>query len=567
MSAIKDLLSIGAISQCDSCEGQFLSSIFLVPKPNGKMRLILNLKQLNKFIDTRHFKLEDFRTALKIISKDNFMAKIDLKDAYFLIKINPESKKYLRFQFENELYEFNVLPFGLSTAPFVFTKVMKPVAKLLRSAGFLSTVYLDDWFLIGQSYNDCLKNIAQTRTLLTSLGFIINEEKSVFTPSKVCLFLGYNIDSENLHVSLPPEKISRIQSEIEKIFKLKRCKIREFARFVGLLVSACPAIEYGWVYTKLFERIKYLNLQNNNDNYEKYMNIPDTILPDLKWWKHAITSSVNKIKQDSYDMEIFSDASNTGWGVACGKERASGLWSEQERTMHINYLEILAAFFGLKIFAKNLTNSQILLRIDNTTAISYVNRMGGIQYPHLNEVAKRLWQWCEHRNLYVYASYIRSADNKEADAESRRIHPDIEWELSPAAFQQLVTKFGSPKIDLFASRINKKCNTYVSWHRDPEAHAVNAFTIDWKNLKFYAFPPFSIVLKVLRKIISDEAKGVVVVPMWPTQPWYPIFRSLVSSDIVYFRPNENAIISVDSSSRKMHAKVTLAAAVLSGRHG
>lgn len=563
-TAINELLTIGAISKCQPCQGQFVSRTFLVPKPNGKMRFILNLKELNKFIDTKHFKIEDLRTALKLISQNYFMAKLDLKDAYFFIKIHADSKKYLRFLWNNQLFQFNCLPFGLSTSPFVFTKILKPVAKLLRSAGYLSTVYLDDWFLTAPSYEQCLENVSQTRNLLTSLGFIINDSKSNPIPSKCCLFLGYNIDSNKFHVNLPPEKIDRIKKQIDKFFSIKRCKIREFASFVGLLVSACPAIEYGWLYTKLFERIKFLNLQQD-DNYDRFMNIPQSILPDLTWWRKALPHSVNKIKLDSYDIEIFSDASTTGWGIACGEQRASGLWNDQERAMHINYLEILAAYFGLKIFAKDLSNCQILLRIDNTTAISYVNRMGGIQYPHLTEVTKTLWQWCESRHLYVFASYIRSVDNAEADAESRRVHPDIEWELSDDAFTKIVKEFGLPRLDLFASRINKKCDTYISWHRDPEAHAINAFTVNWKPFYFYAFPPFSVILKMLRKIITDKAEGIVVVPLWPTQPWFPIFKSLVSSQILTFKPNGYLINTPHSSNRKMHTRITLVAAVLSGQ--
>lgn len=105
------------------------------------MRFILNLKALNKFINTQHFKLEDLRTLLKIIDKDYFSATIDLKDAYFLLKIHPESRKYLRFILEDEyntnMFEFSLLPFGLCTAPFIFTKLMNPIMKLLRSYGFL----------------------------------------------------------------------------------------------------------------------------------------------------------------------------------------------------------------------------------------------------------------------------------------------------------------------------------------------------------------------------------------------------------------------------------------------
>lgn len=564
IDAIDNLLFLGAVSECKARPDQYLSSIFLIPKPNGKMRFILNLKSLNKNIETSHFKLEDLRTVLKLISKNSYLCTVDLKDAYFLIKIHEDDRKYLRFQFEDSIYEFNVLPFGLNTAPFVFTKVMKPVVKLLRICGYLSTIYLDDICLIGHDYQTCHENLQQTTKLLISLGFIINHEKSCFNPSQICKFLGYVFDTKNLQVTLPNEKINKIKLEIKKFSTMKSCKIRNFASFVGLLVSACPAVEYGWLYTKLFERCKYLNLKDTN-NYDNFMNIPSTLKSDIQWWSCAISHPSCKIKNDQYDLEIFSDASTTGWGIACGDQRASGLWSEEECSRHINYLEIYAAFIGLKIFAKDMSNCQILLRIDNTTAISYVNRMGGIQFPHLTDITKQLWQWCEHRNMYVFASYIRSSDNYDADKESRRTHPDIEWQLANYAYLEIVTKFGTPNIDLFASRINNKCPRFVSWHRDPNAYAVNAFTISWSNFNFYAFPPFTMILKSLRKIISDNAKGIMVVPYWPTQPWYPLFKNLLVSDMLIFKADENLILSTNYSRRHLRSSITLVAGVLSGR--
>lgn len=566
--AIDNLLSIGAVSKCEPIEGQFLSNVFLVPKPNGKYRFILNLKNLNQFINTDHFKMEDLRTVLKLITKDCFMTKIDLKDAYYLIKVHENSKKYLRFKFDNNLFEFNVLPFGLSTAPYIFTKVLKPIVRLLRSAGLTSTNYLDDFWLMGQTYEECLYNTSMTSKLLISLGFLINEEKSCMIPSKICTFLGFVLDSEKFQITLPSDKINRVKTEIHKLLNLNRCKIRDFARFVGLLVSICPAVEYSWLYTKFFERCKYLNLESNNNNYDKFMTLPLTLQPDLRWWCNAIQRPFSRIKEDTFDLEIFSDASNTGWGAACGRDKASGLWSVQERTRHINYLEIHAAFFGLKVFAKDLINCQILLRVDNTTAISYINRMGGIQFPHLTEITRQIWQWCETRRLYIVASYIKSSENQTADAESRRIHPDIEWELADWAYQEIVDAFRPPEVDLFASRINKKCSRYVSWHRDPDAMAVNAFTISWADFYFYAFPPFSVILKTLRKIVSDSATGIVVVPLWPTQPWYPLFKSLlISKSFITFKANTNPIVSFHSSHRSIHRKVTLVAGILCGRRG
>lgn len=116
-NSIADLIQKGAISPCKPCKGQFLSSYFLRLKPNGDYRFILNLKKLNEFIVAPHFKMEDIKTALKLITRNCFMATIDLKDSYFLIPISKKFRKFLRFSFNNQLYEFNVLPFGLSTAP------------------------------------------------------------------------------------------------------------------------------------------------------------------------------------------------------------------------------------------------------------------------------------------------------------------------------------------------------------------------------------------------------------------------------------------------------------------
>lgn len=78
-NCIEELLEAGHVSTCSPCDGQFLSPIFSVPKPNGKHRFILNLKALNKFVDVEHFKMEDYWTAIKLLKKDDYMASIDLK--------------------------------------------------------------------------------------------------------------------------------------------------------------------------------------------------------------------------------------------------------------------------------------------------------------------------------------------------------------------------------------------------------------------------------------------------------------------------------------------------------
>lgn len=560
---VSDLLSSNFISPCKPCEGQFVSPIFTVPKANGTHRFILNLKELNKFIRVHHFKMEDYRTALKLLDDNYFMATIDLQDAYFLVSIDKADRKRLRFKWRSQLFEYNVLPFGICTAPFVYTKLLKPVLEYLRSSGLLSVNYLDDFLCIGRSYDECLTNVNTTKEFLESLGFVINKNKSVMMPSKICKFLGFVFNTVNMTITLPDEKKHRIKNRAIDLMRKNKCTIRYLAEFIGLLTSACPAVNYGWMYTKLFEREKFLAL-DYSENYNKHMKLDKYLNQDFSWWIDNIMTSFSPIRKNNYVLEIYSDASMTGWGVACGGQSARGNWTASELTLHINTLELMAAFYGLKIFTANLKDCNILLRIDNTTAICYINRMGGVQHPHLNKYARNIWQWCESKNIYVFASYIRSCDNTVADWESRQINIDTEWEISGNVFSQIVDMLGTPEFDLFASAQNYKCSRYASWKLDPYSEVIDAFTFSWKNIKFYAFPPFSIVSKVLEKIISDKARGIVVVPYWPSQAWYPLWSSLVISEKMFFGPDESLLLSPFRTCHPLHANIILVAAELSG---
>lgn len=191
--------------------------------------------------------------------------------------------------------------------------------------------------------------------------------------------------------------------------------------------------------------------------------------------------------------------------------------------------------------------------------------MGSVRYPKLNTLAKRIWQWCEKRNNFLYASYIKSEDNIEADKESRQLDRETEWELNHKAFEKIILKFNRPEIDLFASRVNKKCNyCFISWLRDPESYAVDAFTTNWSTFYFYAFLPFSIILQCLQKIIEDKATGIFVIPYWTPQPWYPVFNSLVVSELVYFTPSPELLLSFDRTPHPLWERIILVAGILSG---
>lgn len=94
------------------------------------------------------------------------MGKLDLQDVYYMVPIHKKYRKYLKFSFDDKLFEFNCLPFGLNIAPYMFTKIMKPVISFLRNLEFMSVIYLDDLLLLGKSYSNCLRNINASVELL-----------------------------------------------------------------------------------------------------------------------------------------------------------------------------------------------------------------------------------------------------------------------------------------------------------------------------------------------------------------------------------------------------------------
>ena len=114
---IKSLLDKGVIVSCDHVPGEFISPIFTVPKKDGNVRRILNLKRLNLFIKNSHFKMDTIHTILKLVTPNCWMASLDLKDAYYSVKIHSDFQKYLKFTYHGLLYKYTVFLNGLSTCP------------------------------------------------------------------------------------------------------------------------------------------------------------------------------------------------------------------------------------------------------------------------------------------------------------------------------------------------------------------------------------------------------------------------------------------------------------------
>lgn len=527
---IDKLVTKGVIVETNHCGKEFLSTIFIRPKKDGSYRLILNLKNLNEHVEYQHFKMDTLQSAVRLMTPNCYMASVDLRDAYYSVPIHREHQKYLRFRWQGKLFQFTCLPNGLACAPRLFTKILKPVYATLRQRGHLNVGYIDDSYLQGDCIEDCQANISDTCDLFQKLGFIIHPVKSVLKPVQSLTFLGFVLDSVNMTVTLTQEKILRVKDNCHKVKGLIELPIQELARLIGLLVSSFPGVIYGPLFYRSLENDKTNALRLNKGNYQAQMRLSHESLREIQWWYDNI-EIVNYpicLPNSKIDMTIYTDASKKGWGAVKNKEKIGGRWSDDEAKNHINHLELLAALFGLKSFCKNEHNIHVKIYSDNSTTVSYINSMGGTHSRECNNVAKEILTWCMNKQIWLTAAHIPGRENVEADKESRVFSDNKEWMIRPDVFKRITETWGKPSIDLFASRMNHQVAQYASWKPDPGASYIDAFSITWSETFFYAFPPFSLIARCLQKMETDLAEGLMIVPMWPTQPWYSkLLRMLV----------------------------------------
>ncbi|OOZ38563.1 hypothetical protein BOW52_08340 [Solemya elarraichensis gill symbiont] len=522
--AVQELLSKGAIIQSEVEEDQFISTIFVVHKPNGKFRPIINLKFLNEFVQYNHFKQETFNIVLDLVQPNDFMTKIDLADAYFSIPIHPSHWKYLKFYWNSILYCFVCLPFGLTIAPYLFTKILRPIFAWFRQQNIRSSYYIDDSINFDQVRAVCQRNSNRILDTLQSLGFNINQKKSVLIPCQRLVFFGHILDTVQFKVFLTDEKVQKIISKASGLLKRDLVRVRDLASFIGLVISTFHAILEAPLHYRPLERDKLVGL-GYDGNYDNETRLSPPSRHELVWWIDNVERNNGKrIRPVAVSRRCRTDASFAGFGgIDLDTDvHTNGRWNFEEAQHGINFLELLAIFYTLQSLFHESRDIHIEVQSDNTTAIAYVNKFGGMESTELDVLSKQIWEWCLPRQIYISAIHVPGRLNT-ADFYSRNFSDSTEWMLKQDIFLRLCRHTFIPDVDLFASRLNKRLPRFVSWFPEPGAIAVNALALSWSKFLPYMFPPFNLIGKVINKIVSDKVdKALLVVPYWFTQSWFPV---------------------------------------------
>ena len=516
LEALHQLINKNAVEQVyHQTSLGFYNRLFLVPKPNNKWRPILDLSHLNQFLKVEKFKMETPETIRTSLLQGEWVTSVDFKDAYFHIPIQKQSRKYLRFQVQDQTYQFKALPFGLSTAPMEFTVITKEVKLMAMHKGIRIHQYLDDWLVRAKSPQACLQHTQILVKICQDLGWLVNLEKSELEPKQVFNFVGYQFDLKSGRVRPTPDRWQSLQGKIQQLLLLPACPARQFMSLIGLLTATEKQVHLG----RLHMRPIQWHLKNNwrvPESLEKVIPLPRSLHPHLCWWlEESNVLQGQPLHPMRHALQIFTDASKEGWGAHLNESMARGSWSVPESKLHINYLELKAVLLALKEFQSLCVGKIVLVATDNTTVVAYINKEGGMRSGPLCALLWRILTWCSHRQVTLKARHIPGHLNVIADKLSRLGQTiQTEWSLLPAVFQQLCTQWHRPQIDLFATRFNRKLPQFVS-------PAVDALTLPWDDLDAYAFPPTAILSKVVEKLLDSPCKRLILIaPGWPNMPWF-----------------------------------------------
>ena len=529
MKALNDLvgtlLSKHVIEPVPMQEECLHNIVFLRPKPNGTWRLILDVSALNKFLVVKTFTMDTAAIIRHAVTPSAFGTSVDWSDAYHHVPVHDNFKNFLAFQVGKRRFRYVCCPFGLSPLPQVFTEICLPLKAYVRQTWHVPVFqYLDDWLFFSSSVTVLASVTRAFVQLCIRLGLGVNLEKSSLVPSTQLVHLGVEWNFESASVRPPSAKAVTVATEATQLAASHSVTLPRLESFLGKLVALEKLVQYGRTHLRGIQALLLLELRVGRTF--RWVTLTDAAKADLRWWSDRDRlSRWIPVRPPKPDIHIFTYASTLGWGASFNSATISGQWSKTLSTVHINVLEMRAILLALQHWSASCQGRTVLICCDNLSCVYYINKQGGTRSPFMMCETSAVLALAESLCLTLSAVHVRGELNVLADMLSRR-HAILrnEWRLATHTFQWLcdASAWGRPTLELFGNRLNRHLPRYVSPCADGQAFAVDALVCTWPSEVLYAFPPFTIMDRVLLKILQERPQRLLLVaPLRPLAPWFP----------------------------------------------
>ena len=500
------------------------------------------------------FSKGNFQGLQTCFSKGDWFSKFDYKSGYHLIEIFPLHCRFLGFSFfykgRLRFFQFLVLPFGLSTSPYLFTKIQRALVKHWRGKGFRIFTYLDHGAGAHQVRDVAVKLSALVREDIALSGFVANEEKSQWVPVESGELLGFVMDLRNGIFQVPERRVQDLKQLtiriIGKCFTVS-ARFPRLTRLTGSLVSMGLALG---PFVRVWTRSIYSDICRA-DCWDKPFCMSQESQSKVLFWKDNVDCSGYPIWSPSPKVEVlcYSDVSGLGLGgfaVQFSYKVARSSWSGADSMKSSSFREVKAIRHVLESYSEELRGKEVLHRTDNKNA--EIALSVGSRKKELHQEAVAVYKLCRQWDIRLSVEWVSRDDNVEVDILSRFDDPN-DYMLDPSCFRYIDEAWGPHTIDRFASVQTKQLERYCSRYRNPGYESVDTFTVTWSKENNWLFPPPYLIPRVLRHMSAGSEDGTLLVPPWPSAVWWPLLVEMTGSwrafvtDSMVIQPYEGIFLS------------------------
>lgn len=537
---IESLLDQRVIRKIEASQVLAQHPIFLIPKKDGRARLIYDCRRLNKFIRQIKFKMEDHRTLKELLQEKDYAVTLDLHQAYYLVGMDNRAQRYLSFHFANQDYAFRALPFGYRDAPRTFTMIMRRVEKKIRETWNVRLIsYLDDMILIHQDQEELRRYTGEIVTFLEDLGFILNKDKCDLEPKRTFRFLGWEWNSENMSVAVAAQRARSLARRCYLWTKaaLKGATVQ--TRWLATLIGEINYLRFAYPEASLYMNNLHRLLVKGvkRKGWSGRVKLSPAISMDLMHWKRILTLNewVTLEREQTPEAVLTTDASQVGMGAILRVAKETFHFfkrlPEKIQNQTSNYRElctVLTAFTHFEPTLRARRVTALMIRSDNTSVVYDINRKraGRNLLPLLTLIIER----SKAAAIRIRAEHIPGIRNKAADALSR-----LEWagdySVKEEVLEEVYRKLNwKPDVDAFASPRNYRC---PRWFGPGSMIAEDGLTADWRGMRILAHPPVPLILPVLRKIQLERPQCLLLIPGWKNQTWSQVVEKMARKKIIW----------------------------------
>ena len=452
----------------------------------GEYRLIHHLSSpkgssVNDCIDREECTVtySDFDEAVKLVvalGRNAFMGKSDIKSAFRLLPVNPADFDLLGMCFDGQFYFDRCMPMGCSVSCAVverFSSFLQACCRRIASSqGILH--YLDDFFFVGRAADECAHLMRCFRAMCDRFGIPIADEKTE-GPVQVITYLGLEIDSTELQVRVPKEKLRVLLSMLDDFASKSKLTLRHLQSLTGSLNFVCKAIGPGRAFLR-----RLIDLTRGVHKAHHRIRISKGAKADLLAWREFLLHFNGTVcfgdsvwRRNDF-FQFYTDAAGSiGFGIYFESRWAQARWPEEVLDAHysIGFLELFPIVVGVAMWGKRISGRKVVFWSDNRAVVAVINKQSSTCSHIMGLIRRLLVVLCLRWNIHLKAKYVPGVDNEIADSLSRfqmerfrRLAPDAELAGTPPTSPSVEQLFNERRVLLGSSRAQNTMRTYaLAW--------------------------------------------------------------------------------------------------------